>query len=167
MPPLSLWDPTELLLLPQVVTGTEGELQFWGFFCRSPRGSGVLSPCPAEPWNPEWGEENAGRGFQLATLGPRIHWEKLRSLQIQMVGEQWGRYCENFEAFGYRSKNPMKSYKTVRPNVGGSSQPPLSSFVCFLVVTDRKRIPNTFIGRVTSQFSFHRLLLSGLGILLL
>lgn len=60
-----------------------------------------------------FGEANAGRGFQLATRGPRIHWEKLWSLQIQMVGDQWGRYCENFEAFGYRSKNPVKSYKIV------------------------------------------------------
>lgn len=89
-------------------------------------------------------------GSSLLHLGPRIHWQKLWSLQIQMVGDQWGRYCENLEAFGYRSKNPVKSCKIVSLNVGGSSQPPLCSFVCLLVVTDRKRIPNHFVGSIVS-----------------
>lgn len=95
------------------------------------------------------GRQMLGRGFQLAALGPRIHWEKLWSLQIQMAGDQWGRYCEHLEAFGC-SKNPMKSHQIGNLNVGGSSQPPLCSFVCLLVVTDRKRIPNNFIGSIIS-----------------
>lgn len=41
------------------------------------------------------------------------HISASESLAPQGLVLPQGRYCENFEAFGYRSKNPMKSYKIV------------------------------------------------------